>query len=115
MQTLRTIIWSIISAIMAIFAIANWQPVSVSVWPGQTADTQLAVVIFGSFLIGFLPPFLVYMASKWRARKTIQQQAQVISDLRTAPVAVTATELQVIHTPVDADPVTGTVDGNRAL
>jgi hypothetical protein len=55
------------------------------------------------------------MASKWRARKTIQQQAQVISDLRTAPVAVTATEPQVIHTPVDADPVTGTVDGNRAL
>lgn len=90
MQTLRTIIWSMISAIMAIFAIANWRPVSVSVWPGQTADTQLAVVIFGSFLIGFLPPFLVYAATKWRSRKTIEQQAQVISDLRTAPTPAVA-------------------------
>ncbi len=88
MQTLRTIIWSMISAIMAIFAIANWRPVSVSVWPGQTADTQLAVVILGSFLVGFLPPFLVYAANKWRSRRTIEQQAQVISDLRTAPAAV---------------------------
>lgn len=106
MQTLRTIIWSMISAIMAIFAIANWEPVSVSIWPGQTADTTLAVVIFGSFLIGFLPPFIIYALTKWRTRKTIEQQAQVISDLRTAPTP--AAPAAPTPDPVadgDADPV----------
>lgn len=111
MQTLRTIIWAFIAALLAIFAFANWAPVEVTIWPGYTAETWLPVIIIGSFLLGFLPPFLVYAATKWRARKTIEQQAQVISDLRTAPaVSPAAATPQVVHTPVDADPVTGTAD-----
>jgi lipopolysaccharide assembly protein A len=101
MQTMRTIIWSLISAVMAIFAFSNWEPVQVRIWPGQTADTWLSVLIFGSFLVGFLPPFLVYLASKWRSRRTIEQQAQVISDLRTAPIA-TAVPESATPSPADA-------------
>lgn len=110
MQTLRTIIWAIIAAALAIFAFANWAPVEVTIWPGYTAETWLPVIIIGSFLLGFLPPFVVYAATKWRARRTIEQQAQVISDLRTAPTVPMAAAPQVVHTPVDADPVTGTAD-----
>lgn len=111
MQTMRTIIWAVLAAGLAIFAFANWAPVEVTIWPGYTAETWLPVIIIGSFLIGFLPAFLVYSATRWRSRKTIEQQAQIIADLRTAPVVPAAvTQPQVVHTPIDADPVTGTSD-----
>jgi lipopolysaccharide assembly protein A len=115
MQTLRTIIWALIAAALAIFAVSNWQIVTVAVWPGYSAELPLPLLIIGSFLLGFLPPFIVYAASKWRARKTIEQQAQVISDLRTAPSPTAAPEPQIVHTPIDADPVTGTVDSSRPV
>jgi lipopolysaccharide assembly protein A len=113
MQTLRTIIWALIAATLAIFAVSNWQVITVAVWPGYSAELPLPLLIIGAFLLGFLPPFAVYIASKWRARKTIEQQAQVISDLRTTPNPLPAAAPQIVHTPIDADPVTGTVDEAR--
>ncbi len=87
MQALRTIVWAIIAASLAVFAAFNWQIVTVGVWPGYSAELPLPLIIVGSFLLGFLPAFIVYTGSRWSARRTIQQQAQVISDLRTAPIA----------------------------
>jgi lipopolysaccharide assembly protein A len=113
MQTLRTIIWALIAAALAVFAAFNWQTITVAIWPGYSAELPLPLLIIGSFLLGFLPPFVVYAASKWRARKTIAEQAQVISDLRTTPTPAATSAPQIVHTPIDADPVTGTVDDIR--
>jgi lipopolysaccharide assembly protein A len=90
MQTLRTIIWAFIAATLALFAAFNWQIITVAVWPGYSAELPLPLLIIASFLLGFLPPFIVYVASRARARRTIVQQVQVINDLRMPPAAVPA-------------------------
>ncbi len=110
MQTIRTIFWALTAAALAIFAVSNWVPVEVSVWPGFEANTWLPVIILISFLIGFLPPYLAYAAQRWTANRTIAKQEQVIADLRTLPAAQAPVPPTVVHTPVDTDPVTGSVE-----
>ena len=34
MGTLRTIIWVLLTAVLVIFAMANWIAVTVTIWPG---------------------------------------------------------------------------------
>jgi lipopolysaccharide assembly protein A len=113
MQTLRTIIWALIAATLALFAAFNWQVITVSVWPGYSAELPLPLLIIGSFLLGFLPPFAVYIASKWSAKRTIEQQAQVISDLRTAPIA-TALAPSAAISPADSAAGESMTDGRPA-
>lgn len=115
MQTLRTIIWVIIAIALTIFALVNFQPITVKIWPGQSADTYLPVVMLITFLIGFLPPFLVYRAQRWSMRRTIGEQERVIADLRTMPVAASAPAPVIVHDmAVNPDPVTGTMDDSAA-
>jgi lipopolysaccharide assembly protein A len=93
MQAIRTIIWVICAVVITLFAVANFDPVSVFIWPGAKADTYLTVVILASFLLGFLPPFVFNLVNRWRLTRKIQQQEDTINLLRTpapspAPVAV---------------------------
>ena len=112
MQTIRTIIWAIVAAALAVFAAFNFQTVEVAIWPGYQAEMPLAVLIIAVFLLGFLPPYLVHLTNRWSNRRTIAQQERVIADLRTAP-QVPATPGPVVHDmAVNPDPITGTVDGS---
>src|SRR3546814_7708427 len=52
---LRTIIWVLVAIILVVFAMANWNPVTVRVWPGQNLETKLPMLIFIAFLLGSLP------------------------------------------------------------
>ena len=89
MQAIRTIIWVFAAVLLTVFALSNYTPVRVNIFPGAIADTYLTVVIVASFLIGFLPPFIVHLGNGWRMRRQISKQEQTIAQLRAVPAMPT--------------------------
>ncbi|QJQ32847.1 DUF1049 domain-containing protein [Sphingomonas lacunae] len=107
MQAIRTLIWVIVAVIITVFAVANAQPVTVSVWPGSVAELPLSILIILVFLLGFLPPFLLNLGNRWRLSRKINQQEQVIAQLRPTTVVAPAS-------PASATPSTLSTDGTTS-
>lgn len=88
MNMIRTILWVLVTAALVIFAMANWDPVSVKIWPGQSEadaiilDTKLPAVILISFLVGFLPTWLAWRASRWTMGRRLESSERQLADLR---------------------------------
>ena len=99
MQTVRTMLWVVMAVAFTLFAVANSDDVKVWVFPGYLADTYLSVVIVVSFLIGFLPPYLVNLGNRWRLQRKINQQDQTIALLRPTPAPVSTEVAPVTPTP----------------
>lgn len=90
MQAVRTIIWVLIAVLLTVFAVANSQQAEVRVWPGTIAELPLSVLIVVVFLLGFLPPFLLGIGSRWRLNRQIRQHEHTIATLSTPAPAPTA-------------------------
>lgn len=88
MQLIRTLIWVAIAVLLALFAAANWTPVSVTVWPEWVLDTWLPVVVFAAFLLGLIPTWLLHRASRWRLTRQVGELDRQIADLKARPVVV---------------------------
>jgi uncharacterized integral membrane protein len=73
MQFLKTLFWVIAAIILAAFAHGNWSPVTISLWAGLVLETKLPLVVLGSILIGFLPPYAMLRATRWRARRRLEE------------------------------------------
>lgn len=101
MQTVRTIIWVVFAVLLTLFAVINSQRVEVAVWPGYVAELPLSILIVATFLLGFLPPYLVNKSNSWRLQRKIRQQDETIALLRPAPVPATAAGTTVATTPLD--------------
>lgn len=71
MGILRTIIWVLLTAVLVIFAMANWRVVTVTIWPGWEAETKLPLVILASFLIGLLPMWIALRTSRWSLKRRL--------------------------------------------
>ncbi|MGQ0558796.1 MAG: hypothetical protein ACT4OE_04310 [Sphingosinicella sp.] len=69
MQFLKTLFWVMLAVVLVLFANANWTMVTVSLWGGLQADVKLPVLVIGAFLLGFLPPFLIYRARLWTLKR----------------------------------------------
>ncbi|MDZ3831384.1 MAG: LapA family protein [Sphingopyxis sp.] len=82
MGILRTIIWVFLTVILVVFAMANWSPVTVTIWPGQVLDTKLPVLIFAAFLIGSLPMWVALRTTRWSMRRRLDSSERQLSDLR---------------------------------
>lgn len=106
MQSLRTISWVLFAIVFTLLAMQNLTPVEVWVFPGYEADTYLSIVILASFLLGFLPPYLVSASNRWRLQRKIKQQDDTIALLRPAPAAPTppAPVIETPVTPLSTDP-----------
>lgn len=74
MQFLKTLFWVAVTVVLVLFARANWQLVTLELWGGLEADIKLPVLVFGAFLVGFLPTFLFYRARLWSLRRRIETQ-----------------------------------------
>lgn len=85
MQSVRTALWVAMAVLLTLFAVANFDEVQVWVFPGYRADTYVSVVVVVSFLLGFLPPYLVNLGNRWRLQRRIKQQDETIAMLRPAP------------------------------
>lgn len=85
---LRTIFWVITAVIIVLFAMWNWAPVSVKIWPeigsaqGLRLDTFLPMLILGAYALGAVPVWLVYRASRWNMTRRIENAERQLADLR---------------------------------
>lgn len=71
MKFLQILFWVIILVLIIIFSVNNWTPITISIWGGVLVDTKLPVLIVGSFLIGFLPLYILHRIMKWRLNRKI--------------------------------------------
>lgn len=109
MGILRTIIWVVLTAVLVIFAMANWRVVTVTIWPGWEAETKLPLVILGSFLIGMVPMWIALRTSRWSLKRRLEGSERQLADMRAlanrpvepAPVAPVAPETNVPPQPTD--------------
>lgn len=101
MAIVRTIIWVLLTAILVLFAMANWLPVTVTIWPGQVLDTKLPVLILASFLIGSVPMWIALRTTRWSLRRRLDSSERQLADLRAmaarpadpAPAGAPATDI----------------------
>ena len=96
MQFLKTLFWVVLAVVAVVFAMRNWTPVPVNLWGGLALEAKLPVLVFGAFLLGFLPTHLWHRAARWRLRRRLDSQERALADIRglteiAAPAAVTPT------------------------
>ncbi|WOE73846.1 LapA family protein [Alterisphingorhabdus coralli] len=71
MQFIKTLFWVLLVLLLAVFSINNWNDVSITIWSDTLLDTKLPMLIIGSFILGFLPMWLLYRGSVWRNKRRI--------------------------------------------
>ncbi len=71
MSFLKTLFWVIFLVGFIVFAVNNWLPVSVKLWGGLWLDTKLPALMGLSFLIGFVPLYLLHRTQSFRLRRRI--------------------------------------------
>ena len=77
MQFLRTLFWVVIAAFIAIIASENWRDVTLDLWGNLQADIKLPVLLILTFLLGFLPTWLVMRGKIWRLKRRLGPEEQV--------------------------------------
>lgn len=96
MAMLRTIFWVLVVAVLAAFTAANWQPVEVRIWDGLLLETRLPALVIAAFLLGLVPTWLLYRATRWRmARRITTLETQL--NAKSAP-SLTSTSLDAAST-----------------
>jgi lipopolysaccharide assembly protein A len=88
MSFLKTLFWVIFLVGFIVFAVNNWQPVSVRLWGGLWLDTKLPALIAISFLIGFVPLYILHRTQSFRLRRRIMS---LEGSARPAPLAMSQT------------------------
>lgn len=82
MQFLRTLFWVVIAVAAVVFATRNWNTVTISLWGGLQADVKLPVLIFGAFLVGLVPPWILHRATRWSLRRRLESTERALSEAR---------------------------------
>ena len=82
MQFLRTLFWVMIAAFVAIIASNNWNDVTLNLWGNLQADIKIPLLLLFTFLLGFLPTWLVMRGKLWRVRRRLSQE-----EVRAVPAA----------------------------
>jgi putative membrane protein len=94
MQFLRILVWVVVAVLVTILASRNWHDVTVLLWGDIQADIKLPVLLLLTFLLGFLPPYLMLRAARWQEKRRQQalERQRTVGTTEPAPAAVTATE-----------------------
>jgi uncharacterized integral membrane protein len=74
MQFLRTLFWVMIAAFVAIIASENWRDVTLDLWGNLQADVKIPILLILTFLLGFLPTWLVMRGKIWRLKRRLAQE-----------------------------------------
>ena len=87
MQIIRTIIWVLLLVARLLFSVANWDPtVTVRIWQGLVVDTKIPAIVIVSFLIGFVPMWLIYRGSRWQSKRKIAALENAARTAQSTPV-----------------------------
>ncbi|NIJ36869.1 hypothetical protein FHR22_001518 [Sphingopyxis panaciterrae] len=68
--------------VLVVFAMANWIPVTVRIWPGQDLETKLPMLIFIAFLLGSIPTWIALRATRWTLNRRLDSSERQLADLR---------------------------------
>jgi uncharacterized integral membrane protein len=72
MRFLSTLFWVLLAVLVALFASRNWNDVTLNLWGDIQADVKIPILVLITFLIGFLPPWLVMRARIWSHRRRLE-------------------------------------------
>ena len=87
MQFLKILLWVVIAVLLTIIGMRNWNDVTVNLWGDIQADIKLPVLLAAAFLVGFLPPYVLLRARRWRDRRcteAIERQRAAEAPVTTA-------------------------------
>ena len=84
MQFLKMLLLALTVGFAVAFAINNWTVVSLQLWGGLIADVNLPLLVLAAFLLGLVPMWVAYRATRWRLRQRLATCERTIADLRTA-------------------------------
>lgn len=94
MRFLKVLFWLLLGALIAAFFIYNGaERVQLRLWGNLVLDSALPVLMIGTFLLGFLPMYLLHHATRWRLRQRLASAERALADLRA--VHATAAEAAV--------------------
>jgi hypothetical protein len=82
MQFLRTLFWVVIAAFVAIIASENWRDVTLDLWGNLQADIKIPILLILTFLLGFLPTWLVMRGKLWRLKRRL-----MLEEVKPVPAA----------------------------
>ena len=88
MSFLKTLFWIVVAVIVALFCFNNWTVVDVNLWNGLILETKLPLLLAVVFLLGLVPPLLLWQAARYRLRRRIASETSATA----APMASVATE-----------------------
>jgi uncharacterized integral membrane protein len=69
MRFLSTLFWVLLAVVVVLFATRNWVPVPLRLWGDIEADVNLPLLLLITFMLGFLPTWLVMRARIWSFRR----------------------------------------------
>jgi lipopolysaccharide assembly protein A len=101
MQFLKTILWVVLAVVAVIFSFNNWSPVTVNLWNGLQLDTQLPILMIGSFLLGLIPYFILHRATRWSLNRKLSNAERSLAEYRGA----SATTAPASNMPPSAAPI----------
>ncbi|HWL47448.1 MAG TPA: hypothetical protein VNQ31_07000 [Sphingomonadaceae bacterium] len=93
MQFLRTLFWVVVAVVAVVFSYNNWKVVHLNLWGGLVADVNLPLLIFGAFLLGLLPPYILHRATRWSLRRRIETAERALAEARAGEEAALAARL----------------------
>lgn len=69
MSFLKTLFWIVVAVTVALFCFNNWTIVAINLWNGMILETKLPLLLGFFFLLGLLPPLLMYQAVRYRLKR----------------------------------------------
>lgn len=78
MSFLKTLFWIVVAVIVALFCFSNWTVVGVNLWNGLILETKLPLLLGFFFLLGLVPPLLLWQATRYRLRRHLQTGPGVV-------------------------------------
>ena len=72
MRFLSTLFWVLLAVVVALFASRNWNDVTLNLWGDIQADIKVPILLLLTFLIGFLPTWLIMRARIWSHSRRVE-------------------------------------------
>jgi uncharacterized integral membrane protein len=72
MQFLKTLFWVLFAVLVVLFGSRNWSDVTLNLWGDIQADIKIPLLLLITFLLGFLPTWLIMRARIWTMRRRLE-------------------------------------------
>ena len=105
MQLLRTLFWVAIAIAASAFAVANWAPITLTLWNGVLIDTYIPIPLALAFLLGFVPYYLLHRATRWSLQRRLSQTERQLAETRNLLSPAAAAPEPVGTIPPSAAPI----------